>query len=58
LGTRKKLEERWKGPYVIHENLGNGAYRLKATDGKVLKDPVNGERLKLYFQKSRSVIKE
>jgi hypothetical protein len=43
-----KLEEKWKGPYYIHEIMLNGSYKLKETNGKVLKTPVNGELLKKY----------
>ena len=43
-----KLEPKWKGPYYIHAILGNGAYKLCETNGKVLKAPVNGTYLKIY----------
>jgi hypothetical protein len=43
-----KLEPKWKGPYYIHAILGNGAYKLRETNGKVLKAPVNGTYLKIY----------
>ena len=45
---RQKLEDRWSGPYHVHETLPNGAYKLKTIDGKVLKAPINADRLKLY----------
>lgn len=48
----KKLEERWKGPYRIHATLSNGAYKLETLDKKVLKAPVNGDRLKIYHERS------
>ena len=51
LRGKRKLEERWKGPYRIHEVLGNGAYKLRTLDDKILKSPVNSERLKLYHQR-------
>lgn len=52
LNDRKKLEERWKGPYHIHEVKGNGSYKLRTiTDQRVLKSPVNSDRLKLYHQR-------
>jgi hypothetical protein len=28
LREKQKLQERWKGPYFIHETIGNGAYKL------------------------------
>ena len=35
----------------IHDILGNGAYKLRTLDRKVLKIPVNSERLKIYHQR-------
>lgn len=52
LRGKQKLQERWKGPYYVHEILGNGAYKLRTTEGKILKVPVNSERLKLYHQRT------
>ena len=46
-----KLEDKWKGPYYIHEVLLNGAYKLKEIDGRILKTPVNGEWLKIYHSR-------
>ena len=43
-----KLEEKWKGPYYIHQIMLNGSYKIKETNGNVLKTPVNGELLKEY----------
>ncbi len=43
-----KLEEKWKGPYYIHQEMLNGSYKIKEMNGKVLKTPVNGELLKKY----------
>jgi len=45
-----KLLPKWKGPYYIHETCGNGAYRIRSADGKVIKSPVNGVLLKPYFE--------
>ncbi|GBC33562.2 DDE-type integrase/transposase/recombinase [Rhizophagus irregularis DAOM 181602=DAOM 197198] len=50
LRGKKKLQDRWKGPYYIHEDLGNGVYKLRTLQGDILKTPVNLERLKLYNQ--------
>ena len=53
LRGKQKLEERWTGPYYIHEVLPNGAYKLRTmNENKVLKTPVNGERLKLYHARN------
>jgi hypothetical protein len=51
LRGKKKLQDRWKGPYYIHEDLGNGVYKLRTLQGDILKTPVNSERLKLYNQR-------
>ncbi|GBC50842.2 uncharacterized protein K02A2.6-like [Rhizophagus irregularis DAOM 181602=DAOM 197198] len=44
-----KLQNKWKGPYLIHEEFGNGAYKLKELDGRILKTPQNGEWLKKFY---------
>lgn len=51
LKGKQKLQERWSGPYYVHEVLDNGVYKLRTIDGKVLKVPINSERLKLYHQR-------
>src|SRR6516162_5555776 len=43
-----KLEDKWKGPFYIHDVLLKGSYQIKELNGKVLKVPVNGELLKRY----------
>ena len=52
LQDKKKLEERWKGPYYIHADLGNGVYKLRTMDRKILKTLINGARLKQYYQRA------
>ncbi|CAB4434111.1 unnamed protein product [Rhizophagus irregularis] len=47
-----KLEEKWKGPYYVHEKISKGSYRIKTMEGKILKTPVNGELLKEYIDRS------
>ena len=42
-----KLDEKYKGPYIIHQSLGKGVYTLKTMDGKVLKTKHNVQRLKV-----------
>jgi len=46
-----KLEEKWKGPYYIHDVLLKGSYQIKELNGKILKTPVNGELLKRYYSR-------
>src|ERR687897_2463259 len=48
---KKKLEDRWNSPYYIHDVLGNGVYKLRTMDRKILKVLINGSRLKPYQQK-------
>ena len=52
LRGKKKLQERWTGPYHVHDVLANGAYKLRTMEGNVLKAPVNSERLKLNHPRS------
>ncbi|PKC04105.1 hypothetical protein RhiirA5_379649 [Rhizophagus irregularis] len=47
-----KLEEKWKGPYYIHEIIYKGSYKIKTIKGKILKTPVNGELLKEYIDRT------
>jgi transcription initiation factor IIE alpha subunit len=48
---KRKLDDRWTGPYYIHADLGNGVYKLRTMDRKILKVPINGARLKPYHQR-------
>jgi hypothetical protein len=45
-----KLLPKWKGPYHIHEVQPHGSYKISTLDGKILKTPVNGSLLKLYYE--------
>jgi hypothetical protein len=47
-----KLDEKWSGPYLIHEKLLNGAYKMKTLEGKLFKTPTNGILLKRYFDRN------
>jgi hypothetical protein len=46
-----KFDQKWKGPYYIHEVLPNGAYKLRTVEGNVLTSPINGNLLKEYFDR-------
>ena len=46
-----KFGEKWKGPYYIHNVFDKGTYKLRSMEGKVLKNPYNGDHLKLYIEK-------
>jgi len=43
-----KFEDRFKGPYAVHESLGKGVYTLKNINGTILKTKHNIRRLKVY----------
>ena len=43
-----KLDNKYTGPYIIHNTDGKGVYTLKTLDGKVLKNKCNMKRLKVY----------
>jgi len=45
-----KLENRWIGPYYIHEVLQGNNYKLRNLNGKLLKGTVHGNRLKEYYE--------
>ena len=57
-----KLQEKFKGPYLIHEKLSNGVYKLKELNGKILKTPQNGKWIKKFHSREgfdpRIVIRE
>jgi hypothetical protein len=52
-----KLEEKWLGPYYIHNTMGNGTYKLRTLEGKVLKRSAHGNRLKFYHEQPSELIK-
>ena len=46
-----KLENKWIGPYFIHNVLKDNVYKLRTLDGKLVKNVVHGNRLKLYHER-------
>nr|GEV50433.1 reverse transcriptase domain-containing protein [Tanacetum cinerariifolium] len=44
-----KLGPKWEGPYEVTEALGNGAYKLRSTDGTVLPRTQNVANLKRCY---------
>ncbi|GBC53478.1 hypothetical protein RIR_jg19197.t1 [Rhizophagus irregularis DAOM 181602=DAOM 197198] len=47
-----KLENKWIGPYFIHEVLNDNVYKLRNLDGKlVVKHVIYGNRLKKYHER-------
>ena len=51
-----KLQEKWIGPYFIHKVLENNVYKLRNMNGKLVKNLINGNRLKLYRESSLTPI--
>jgi hypothetical protein len=47
-----KLNNKWKGPFYIHDRPYQGVYKLRTIDGKVLQTPLNGSLLKKYHERS------
>ncbi|XP_059669220.1 uncharacterized protein LOC132314361 [Cornus florida] len=43
-----KWSPTWKGPYLVHQVLHEGTYRLKDLDGEIHERPINGRYLKKY----------
>ncbi|MCO5552923.1 hypothetical protein L7F22_006442 [Adiantum nelumboides] len=54
----KKFLQRWEGPYVIFKKFKNRSYRLQDLSGKIHKYPVNGWRLKEFFQRIQLIQEE
>jgi hypothetical protein len=46
-----KLEDKWIGPYFIHEVLKDNVYKLRTLEGKLVKHVIHGNRLKKYHKK-------
>ncbi|MCO5561280.1 hypothetical protein L7F22_014901 [Adiantum nelumboides] len=58
LSHSKKFLQRWEGPYVIFKKFKNGSYRLQDLSGKIHKYPINGWRLKEFFQRIQPIKEE
>ncbi|MCO5594979.1 hypothetical protein L7F22_049016 [Adiantum nelumboides] len=58
LSHSKKFLQRWEGPYVIFKKFKNGSYRLQDLSDKIHKYPVNGWRLKEFFQRIQPIQEE
>ncbi|GET53604.1 Tkp3 protein [Rhizophagus irregularis DAOM 181602=DAOM 197198] len=48
---KSKLENKWIGPYFIHEVLNDNVYKLRNLDGKLVKHVIHGNRLKKYHER-------
>ena len=51
-----KLEEKWIGPYYIHDVLQRNVYKLRNLDGKLVKNVIHGNRLKLFREQNMTPI--
>ncbi|CAI2197298.1 3086_t:CDS:1, partial [Funneliformis geosporum] len=47
-----KLDAKWIGPYFIHEVYEKSNYKLRTLEGKLLKNSVHGNRLKMYYEET------
>ena len=45
-----KFEDKRFGPFLIHEKLDNGAYKLRTIEGKILQKYYNSDRLAKYHE--------
>lgn len=52
-----KLDPFYTGPYRVMRDLGNGTYVVADLDGATFKNPITGNRLKLYIQRDGSMLK-
>jgi hypothetical protein len=43
-----KFNPKWKGPFIIHQVLPHGAYKLATRERQLLSTPINGNLLKIY----------
>ncbi|GES73590.1 uncharacterized protein LOC112498130 [Rhizophagus clarus] len=45
-----KLENQWIGPYYIHNVLDQNVYKLRHMNGKLVKEVIHRNRLKIYIE--------
>ena len=48
-----KFEDKRFGPFLIHEKLDNGAYKLRTIEGKILQKYYNSDRFAKYYEPQR-----
>jgi hypothetical protein len=46
-----KLQDKWIGPYYIHNVLKDNVYKLRTLEGRLVKNLVHGNRLKIYKER-------
>jgi hypothetical protein len=48
--STSKLEPPWEGPYLVHEAIRGGAYRLRdSKTGKDIDNPWNAQQLRRFY---------
>ena len=47
--NQHKLSSPWEGPYIVHEVIRPGAYRLKDDEGNVISNAWNIEQLRRFY---------
>lgn len=52
----KKLDQKWEGPYYIHDIRPNGVIKLRTMDGKLRKKTVNADQLRPYIAREENSI--
>ena len=55
---QKKFQVKWEGPSMVENFFDNGTYQLADLDGTLHVSRVNGLRLKKYFPRLMSVVKD
>ena len=48
-----KLDDKWLGPYFIHEKISKGRYKIRSRDGNVRKQIYSSCLLKKCYQQSQ-----
>jgi len=54
----KKLDQKWYGPFYIHDLGPNGTYKLRNISGKVRKKIVHADQLRPYYERKTSAQSE
>jgi hypothetical protein len=49
-GVHDKFDSLWLGPYIIDSSIGPNTFQLVDLEGELIGLPVNGQRLKFFFQ--------
>ena len=45
-----KLKLRYSGPFIVHQDLGQGLFQLEDLTGQLIVKPINGFRLKKFWE--------